>query len=310
MSFDRSALISACKAHGRVARVVVAGVRGSVPREVGAAMLVWDGGQSGTIGGGALEYELAQRAREQTQIGHYRVSRHALGPDMGQCCGGAVEILTEVFDLKAALALSEDVIVRGPGPMPLEVSRLLARWRREGAQVAPTCLKGWMVEPVKHATRPVWIWGAGHVGRALVSVLCPLPDFSITWVDTSADRFPATLPDGVEQLVASVPAEAVRFSPPEAAHFILTYSHVIDLDLCDAMLSHGCDDISLIGSATKWVRFRKRLIARGHAPVSVGQIACPIGNPALGKHPQAIALGVASALLVAQSQTQKAEKHA
>lgn len=273
-------------------------------------MLVWDSGQSGTIGGGALEYELAQRARRQTQIGHYGVSRHALGPDMGQCCGGAVDILTEVFDLNTALALPEDVIVRGPGTMPLEVSRLLARWRREGAQVAPTCIKGWMVEPVRHPNRPVWIWGAGHVGRALVSVLCPLPEFSITWVDTSADRFPATIPEGVEQLVAAVPSEAVRFSPTEAAHFILTYSHALDLDLCDAMLGHGCDDIGLIGSATKWARFRKRLIARGHPPASVDQIACPIGNPDLGKHPQAIAVGVASAMLTPQSQTQKAEKHA
>jgi xanthine dehydrogenase large subunit len=88
MSFDRSALIATCAAQGRVARVVVARVRGSAPREVGAAMLVWQDGFSGTIGGGTLEHEAMVAARAQLDKETSRLSRHALGPDLGQCCGG------------------------------------------------------------------------------------------------------------------------------------------------------------------------------------------------------------------------------
>ena len=99
MSFDRDALIERCTTHQRVARIVVAQVRGSAPREVGAAMMVWDTGQSGTIGGGALEFEAAIAAREMLASGQDRVTRHALGPDLGQCCGGHVTLLTEVYDL-------------------------------------------------------------------------------------------------------------------------------------------------------------------------------------------------------------------
>ena len=88
--FDLSALSAAIAAHGRVARVVIARVDGSSPREVGASMLVWrDGangfGQAGTIGGGALEFEAATRA---LPVQERDVRRVALGPGLGQCWGG------------------------------------------------------------------------------------------------------------------------------------------------------------------------------------------------------------------------------
>lgn len=142
--------------------------------------------------------------------------------------------------------------------------------------------------------RPLWIYGAGHVGRALVHVMAPLPDFAITWVDTHADRFPAT---DVTTLVARDPALVVRHAPPDADHLILTYSHEIDLALCHAVLSHRFSSAGLIGSATKWARFKTRLAALGHAPAQISRIACPIGDPSLGKHPAAIALGVATAMI-------------
>ena len=180
--FDRDALIAACEAHGRVVRVVIAAVHGSAPREVGAAMCVWADGQSGTIGGGALEYELAHAARA---LGHDLRSRHALGPDLGQCCGGAVEVISEVYDLDRALGLPLDIVARGIDPTPLAVKRILRDARNQG-QVPPACqIDGWMIEPVRPADRPVWIWGAGHVGRALIDVMHPLPGLAITWVDTA-----------------------------------------------------------------------------------------------------------------------------
>lgn len=300
MSFDRHMLINACAQHGVVARVVVASVRGSAPREVGASMLVWDKGMSGTIGGGTLEFSAIKAARSVEKPGYRHLSKHALGPDMGQCCGGAVELLTEVFDLKMAQSLPQDLIARGPGKMPFAVARLKAQGRNASGTPAAQLIAGWMVEPVTEPTRLVWIWGAGHVGRALVDVLRPLPDIQITWVDTAHDRFPNPVPSGIEQIIAADPASLVRYAPPNAEHLIVTYSHTLDLELCHRLLDHGFNFAGLIGSATKWARFRSRLTALGHAPSQIAQITCPIGKPQLGKHPQAIAVGVASTLLMAE----------
>lgn len=145
--------------------------------------------------------------------------------------------------------------------------------------------------------RPVWIWGAGHVGRAIVAVAAPLPGLAITWVDIDMARFPDPLPPGVRPLVAVDPVRAVRHAPGDARHLILTHSHEIDLALCHALLGHGFDTLGLIGSATKRARFASRLGASGHDAAAIARIACPIGDPALGKHPQAIALGVAADLI-------------
>jgi len=166
---------------------------------------------------------------------------------------------------------------------------------------------GYALEAVEAtpARAPLWIYGAGHVGRALVNVMAPLPEFAITWVDTAADRFPAVIPDDVTELVAADPVRAVAHVPDAAAHLVLTYSHEIDLALCHAILSRPFTSAGLIGSATKWARFRRRLLALGHDPAQIARIACPIGDPSLGKHPQAIALGVATAMIAAGQQGQR-----
>ncbi|WP_170374182.1 xanthine dehydrogenase accessory protein XdhC [Ruegeria atlantica] len=297
MGFDLEALREAVKTHGKVTRVVIAAIKGSSPREVGAAMLVWKDGQSGTIGGGVLEYEAAQAAR--TQIVSSRLTHHALGPDMGQCCGGAVSLFSEVFDANAVDALDDTVIARtaAGGDMPLSVKRLLAAARGQGIAPDPQLIDGWMVEPVHKPARNLWIWGAGHVGRALVDVLAPLPDLAITWVDTAPERFPNTVPNGVTVVPVAKPAELVRHAPTNAEHLVLTYSHNLDLELCNRLLSHDFRFAGLIGSATKWARFRSRLAALGHIPERINRITCPIGDPGLGKHPQMIAVGVAADLL-------------
>lgn len=289
--------------HGRVARVVVATSRGSSPREVGAAMLVWEDGQSGTIGGGTLEYEAAEAARVTPRTG---LSHHALGPDLGQCCGGAVTLLTEIHDSESIATLDLDIIARrvsGSGDMPISVKRLLAQARGQGVMPAPQLIDGWMIEPVHVPARHLWIWGAGHVGRALVQVMAPIPDIAITWVDTAPNRFPPDIPDVVTTVPAARPAELVHHAPADAEHLILTYSHALDLDLCHRLLNHDFAFAGLIGSKTKWARFRSRLAALGHAPERIADITCPIGDPTLGKHPQAIAVGVATSLLQPARQT-------
>lgn len=297
--FDLEGLRAAVAARGRVARVVVAGHDGSAPREAGAAMLVWAEGQSGTIGGGALEFDAATRARALLGTGGARVDRMALGPALGQCCGGAVTLVTEVYDASTLPEPRDGVVARSVtgGEMPLAVRRMLDRARAQGSMPGTALVQGWMVEPLARPLRQVWVWGAGHVGRALVAVLAPLPDMAVTWVDVAAERFPDVVPAGVTLLPAPDPAAAVALAPRGAEHLILTFSHALDLDLCHRLLGHGFGTCGLIGSATKWARFRSRLAALGHAPAQIARIACPIGDPALGKHPQAIALGVGAAML-------------
>lgn len=297
--FDLATLRSTIAAHGPTARVVIAAHDGSSPREVGASMLVWATGQSGTIGGGALEHEATTRARAHLAETRPLLTREALGPKLGQCCGGAVTLLTEVFSETTLPEPEAEVFARPVDgrPMPLSVKRLLARARGEGVPPRPALLQGWMVEPLARPDRHLWIWGAGHVGRALTAVLAPLPGVAITWVDIATDRFPEAVPGNVTVQIEADPAQAVTTVPRDAEHLIVTFSHALDLELCHRLLAHGFATCGLIGSATKWARFRSRLAALGHSLAAIDSIDCPIGDPALGKHPQAIAIGVAAAFL-------------
>ncbi|UWQ22261.1 xanthine dehydrogenase accessory protein XdhC [Jannaschia sp. W003] len=279
------AALEAALARGPVARVAVAETRGSVPREAGAEMRVWDGGFDGTIGGGALEWRALALARETLADGRTRVERMPLGPALAQCCGGAVTLVVERLK-----AMPPDPWLR----------------RVEGDRPAPSApfeglRDGWMRETARVPARALWVWGAGHVGRALVAVVAPLPDLAVTWIDVAEDRFPDRIPEGVARLVAADPPRLMARAPEDAEHLVLTHSHEIDLALCHAALARGFRACGLIGSATKWARFRSRLRALGHGDDAIARIACPIGDPALGKHPQAIAVGVAAALLSRQS---------
>lgn len=143
----------------------------------------------------------------------------------------------------------------------------------------------------------LWIWGAGHVGRAIANIVAPLNRFEVVLIDTTTERMPDTLDDRINPLIAAQPTRLVDHAPKDATHIILTYSHDIDFALCDALLRHDQKEVGVIGSATKWARFRKRLEALGHEKEAIAQIICPIGEPNWGKAPQAIAVGVAAALI-------------
>ena len=289
--------------HGPVARVVVAQTQGSTPREAGAAMVVWADGAEGTIGGGELERRAMIAARQMLASGGpARLDRLPLGPALGQCCGGAVVLLTERWTRDSLSGLGAALHARpmpgtAAGPMPLAIHRILARARDRGVLPLPQSLSGWFIEPLAVPRRDLWIWGAGHVGRALVGVLSPLPDRILSWIDNDAARFPAFIPPGVRQMVAADPGALVAEAPTGADHLIVTYSHALDLDLCHRLLNHGFASLGLIGSASKRARFHSRLAALGHSPIQIARITCPIGDPSFGKDPQAIAIGVAAALL-------------
>lgn len=303
MSLDLPALAAATAAHGAVVRVLVLRTMGSTPRERDTAMLLWPGGQQGTIGGGTLEWEAITRARAMLREGREReVETLPLGPALGQCCGGSVTILLERFTpetLPAALPWARPL-----GPPQARGARLeavLAGWRagQPSAEV-----DGWLIEGPPLPGRPLWIWGAGHVGQALVEVLGPLPFLAITWADVAPERFPALSPRAAANVTLLPGTDLPRLAahaPVEAEHLILTMSHDIDLALCHVLLRHGFAACGLIGSETKRKRFRSRLAQLGHSPAEIARIACPIGDPAMGKHPQAIAVSVAAALLMRES---------
>ncbi len=232
---------------------------GSAPRDAGTTMQVTAEGITGTIGGGALEWQAMAWAREMLAAGQsYRCETIPLGPALGQCCGGSVTL---------ELTTNDDA--------------------------------------TKPTGKPFWIWGAGHVGRAIAQICAPLPDFDVTLIDDDAARLPPADIDGATKVIAADLPILFRHAPADADHLILTYSHEIDLALCHGALTHGFASCGLIGSATKWARFRSRLASLGHASEQIARIDCPIGDPALGKHPHAIAVGVASALLKARGDSAK-----
>ncbi len=270
-------LRAAVAAHGCAATVTVAATRGSAPRDSGTTMVVWASGQSGTIGGGALEFEAVARARQALARGTDRIDRIALGPSLGQCCGGAVTLKTEIWHAgRLGEAAGTETAVESPQ---------LATLRRAIAAAPPI------------PARPLWLWGAGHVGRAIADQLAGT-GLALTWLDARAN------------LVASPPrrhfahrhltnvAAAAATAPADADHLILTHAHALDLEICHQLLARPARSIGLIGSATKRARFRARLTALGHVPDDLGRIRCPIGRPALGKEPESIAVGVIAGLLL------------
>ena len=308
MSFNVDELERRVAAAGRVARIVVANTRGSTPREIGASMLVWSEGDSGTIGGGALELQAIAAARSllDGKSDSSESRRISLGPGLGQCCGGAVTLLTEIFDRVALDEAKKDVartgcfarhVERSGTDPPTAAERALRRINDSPSNTRPKLIAGWLIEPVCSPARYVWLYGAGHVGRAIADVLGPLPGFRTTWIDVAMKRFPQNCPPNAEISVEQNPVDGVNCAPEAADHLILTFSHALDLEICGKLLERPFRSAGLIGSDTKWARFRKRLVELGHPESLVDRIKCPIGNPALGKHPRAIAIGVAASLL-------------
>ena len=324
--------------HGRCAMVTVAAVQGSAPREAGARMVVMpDGGFRGTIGGGALEWQALADSRNllAEDAPKARLRRQALGPGLGQCCGGSVRLLFEVFDRSmadevASLAAREaaggfatvgrfkplvpaQAGIQGDagqesGP-PLSrgragkaggalARRIIAANETPGQPIDITS-DGTLLESFARHSRPLYLFGAGHVGRALVLALAPLP-FEIVWIDPRREAFPAATPANVRCVHLPDPAAALAGAPAQAFVLVMTHSHPLDLELVHAALRvRRLAYVGLIGSATKRARFAKRLIEFGLSVDVVSRLVCPIGLAGIAsKAPAAIAASVAADLLI------------
>tara|TARA_B110000261_G_scaffold152176_1_gene181439 strand:- start:193 stop:1137 length:945 start_codon:yes stop_codon:yes gene_type:complete len=302
MSFDFQKTNEYIKSHGKIARVLILKTFGSAPRDEGTTMLIWDSGQFGTIGGGELEYQVTRLAKKIIIDNKgSRIKKFSLGPDMGQCCGGAVELLIEILDeTKVKFISVDDGFFARPvfkNEKSLNVQALIKSYRNKSVPIKTSFKDGWLFEPVTKEKELIWIYGAGHVGTAIANILSKLSQFSVTCIDTSQDRYPNNFPKTVEKLITKNPAQIVQYAPSETHHLILTYSHALDLEICHQLLQHNFATAGLIGSKTKWARFKKRLNELNYTFEQINRIICPIGEPSFGKSPYEIAIGVASMLL-------------
>lgn len=268
-------------AQGPLCWVEVMDSRGSVPRERGAWMAVFADRVAGTIGGGHLEFDAIDRARsllrgwatpgeqgsQGGQVATEHQHRYPLGPSLGQCCGGVVMLR---------------FVLVPQGRMDM---------LRERLQPPRDC---------------VALFGAGHVGHALVRLLCNLP-YRVMWVDSRDSAFPEEEHELVQCEYSDPVQSAVADLPAGSQVLIMSFSHAEDLEVVAQCLGrqrqHGdLPYVGLIGSATKWATFRRRLRERGFSDAELDHVTCPIGVPGIkGKEPEVIAVAVAAQLLQRRS---------
>ncbi|MFP6698013.1 MAG: xanthine dehydrogenase accessory protein XdhC [Alphaproteobacteria bacterium] len=293
------------------AMVSVVAAAGSAPREVGARMAVrQDGGFTGTIGGGALEWQAIADARAAIgkaaangAVPPVRQSQQALGPDLGQCCGGSVRLLLEVFDparlteLQALREAEQNGTFATEGRIgEIEVARTILA---HGQPPVP----GLLWEQFGQPKQTLALFGAGHVGRALVLALAPL-NFHVVWIDPRAAAFPAVVAGDVALTRTPDPAAELDRLPDDAFILVMTHSHGLDFDIVSAALTaKRFAYVGLIGSDTKRARFRGRLAQAGLGDREIETLACPIGIPGIrSKEPSAIAASVVADLLCRMEQ--------
>jgi xanthine dehydrogenase accessory factor len=291
---------------GTAALVTVVELAGSGPREAGARMVVArDGSIAGTIGGGTLEFEAIDFARGLMTSGASADWRTvSLGPALGQCCGGRVQLLQESFDASdrdwiAPLAAAKT-------ELNLRAERGAdGRYRRRPAKHALHTGESVrrdesaLLERFGEDLTPVFLFGAGHVGRALVKALEPLP-FRVRWIDERPDAFPPAAPDNAEIVVSALPEAELHNAPDNALVVVMTHSHGLDLALVAAALKDPrFPYVGLIGSSSKRAQFVRRLVSEFGIPkAEIARLVCPIGVHGIaGKEPAVIAAATAAELL-------------
>jgi xanthine dehydrogenase accessory factor len=299
--------------------VTVAAVEGSVPREPGAKMLVNAVREWGTVGGGHLELRGIETARAMLTAGDTRrLERFPLGPSLGQCCGGVVQLAFELLDREHAALLAQRAdedswrLVALDGAPDLALFDACGQRIRSGDAPGFTRCRGthimrepdgrrWLVDAIEAPRDHLMLFGAGHVGAAIVRALAALP-CRVTWVDEREDLFPAQLPSNVAVEATDTPEALAERAPPGTSFLVMTHSHALDQRLAEAILKRPDfhdDWFGLIGSNTKRKQFEHRLRERGIDRARLDAMVCPIGVPGIeGKAPAVIAVAVAAQLLM------------
>lgn len=306
--------------------VTVIAVRGSAPREIGAKILFTGDTQAGTIGGGNLEYQARATAVDMLRTNTVSsVQSFALGPSLGQCCGGHVSLLFERVDARTSWLqracdkplqgnvrwlcrsvadhsdfsfVDEPQITQTVGfaltaQKPVVIDDLHA----DSILTLTDTANLWWCEVIDPPLPQVWVFGAGHVGRALHRQLQLLPCHAVA-IDNREEQL-QTLPETVRVITTDTPVAEVAEAPADAWFYVMTHSHALDFDLCSAILKReDFAGLGLIGSDTKRATFEKRLMHRGVDAALVGRLTCPIGLTSIqSRQPELIALGVAADLV-------------
>jgi xanthine dehydrogenase accessory factor len=297
---------------GAAGLISVIGAAGSVPREAGARVVLQPtGGFFGTIGGGRLEYEAIAAARAVLAAGRGRAQFRdwPLGPNLGQCCGGVVKTLTETFDQNDLAAVRRFEAAEKAGAFDAvsrvaEDGRIVRKFapRDTASEHAGTTMpfgKTLFHESFGEVLTPVLLFGAGHVGRAVVLALAPLP-FAVRWIDSRPDQFPRYVPQNVVTVRTDAVAREMDEAPRDAMVIVMTHSHPIDFDITAAALQRDTFEyVGLIGSETKRSRFVNWARQMRVTSAQIGRLVCPIGIPEIhGKEPATIAAGLAAQLLI------------
>jgi len=274
-----------------IALAEVVRTRGSVPREAGTFMLVSASATRGTIGGGQLEYMAIDKARQMLagrgprsstptpdlrsdpphkREGEVVILDIPLGPEIGQCCGGRVEV---------AIRLVTDAM------------------KAELVKVAET----------EAAAMPhIYVFGGGHVGQALVGALSLLPMRTVI-VETRAEALEG-MPSGVDTTLTAVPEDIVRGAPAGAAFMVLTHDHALDfLIVAEALKRGDAAYVGMIGSKTKKATFRSWFVkSAGGSEAQFARLVSPIGGDAVkDKRPAVIAALAAAEVMTALAAFQK-----
>lgn len=224
----------------------VTNVKGSAPRHLGAKMIVTRDESFGTIGGGALEHKVVEDAREQLRLCEPKTFNYPLGPLLGQCCGGEVDVF---------------------------------------------------IEPVLPAKKIV-VFGAGHIAEKLIPMLKELK-FSITLVDEREDRINLPAFAISDQRLNELPQDAlkeIKFSD-DLYLVILTHAHIHDEEIVQYCLDKPFKYLGLIGSKTKWEKFRARYKSRGFADEQLSRVTTPIGLKIKSETPFEIAVSIVAQLI-------------
>ncbi len=286
--------------HGAGVRVTVLRTEGSVPRE--ALTWMWvaasdgvmgTGGTWGTIGGGHLELAAIETATQLAKgsLPSPHMQRTALGPSLGQCCGGVVWLHFEAMDAQNAMVFDTKNAIKNIAAL----AQSTAIFDDFSYENEPQILQ-------------IALFGGGHVGQAIVRQLALLQSLplALSWVDSRGEVFPPAL-------LAHAPfCQAEHSEPPQAAVpslaagsqvLIMSFSHAEDLEIVASCLKRQRERgdlpfVGLIGSKTKWATFRSKLAARGFTEAELAHVTCPIGAAGIdGKEPEVIALAVAAQLL-------------
>lgn len=259
--------------------VTVLETKGSSPRDTGTKMVVSGSESFDTIGGGALEYQSIEIARQllapsprgggwgeekdaksgsvfevyphpnplEREQKTQHIQTFNLGKDLKQCCGGVVKVFFEVF---------------------------------------PAC------------NFNIVIFGAGHIGKSLVKILDEV-DCQVKWFDFRVELFPEICASHIDKQLMTQPEIAVESCKQNSYFLVMTHDHALDQQLCEAILSRGDSRYcGLIGSATKGLKFRQRLIKKGYKPQELDALSCPVGLARLkSKKPMEIAVSISAELL-------------